>query len=46
MKKDPNEEEDKAIEVDEEVREIVEQLPGYQEFRNEQRGDSLTYGDW
>jgi hypothetical protein len=31
--------------AEEEVREFVEQLPGYQEHIREQRGDSLNFGD-
>jgi len=46
MKKTPNEEEENvAREVDAEVREFAEELPGYQEHMREIRGDSLTYGD-
>ena len=47
MKKNPDEEEEDKIDgVDREVQEFVEQLPSYQDYRDEQRGDSLNFGDW
>lgn len=42
--KNPNDEEDDEY-VDPEVRDYVEQLPGYQEHMKEIRGDDLTFGD-
>lgn len=46
MKKNPDENDDQVdSQVDEEVREYAESLPGYREFLEEQRGDSLNYGD-
>ena len=45
MKKTPDEDIDNENEVQEEVREFAEQLPGYQEHMRELRGDSLNFGD-
>lgn len=28
------------------VQETLDNLPGFQEYQNEQRGDNLTYGDY
>ena len=48
MKKTPDENENEDIvgnETNNEVREFAEQLPGYQEYQREQRGDELNFGD-
>lgn len=44
--KNPDEIEDNDdVQVPDEVRDYVEQLPGYQEHLRELRGDALNFGD-
>ncbi len=42
-----NEQEETETAVDPNVQEVIEQLPGYQEYRRERQSEQgLTFGDW